>query len=296
MCGSPEYMAPETISGTGYGKSVDWWALGTLFYEMVIGLPPFYSEDPHEMTKLILSAPLKFPPGISKNATSLISMLLNRDPSRRLGSGESDVEEIKSHPFFRSINWTKVLNKEIDPPFKPHLNGPLDLSYFDPLCTIHSLPINPNSYNNNLSETDQMAFQGFSYSAPEFFNLTSSISGGGNNSGVVGATPNSAVSSPSLMRSNQNTPPNVLRSNNNSPMTIVQSTPPIYSFTSISQQHHQQQQQQFNNSPSSAQSTPSSPPPPNPTIKQNGSWVQPQYPHLHQPPPTEATLYQTPRT
>eukprot|EP01133_Synstelium_polycarpum_P019096 gene19096-22869_t len=133
MCGSPEYMAPETINGTGYGKSVDWWALGTLFYEMVIGLPPFYSEDPHEMTKLILTAPLKFPSNIlSKNAISLISMLLNRDPQKRLGSGESDVEEIKSHPFFKSLNWTKVLNKEVDPPFKPHLNGPMDLSYFDP--------------------------------------------------------------------------------------------------------------------------------------------------------------------
>ncbi|GAM25981.1 hypothetical protein SAMD00019534_091560 [Acytostelium subglobosum LB1] len=310
MCGSPEYMAPETITGTGYGRSVDWWALGTLLYEMIVGLPPFYSEDPHEMTKLIVAAQLKFPAGISKNASSLISMLLNRDPTKRLGSGESDVEEIKSHPFFRSLNWTKVLNKEIDPPFKPHLNGPLDLSYFDPLCTIHSLPVNPNTYNSNLSESDQMAFQGFSYSAPDLFHLinSNSVKNGGsfnngsfNNSLANSLTSNNSGSgsgllpSPSLSRHQTTTPPlssnpatpstpgALSRSNLHSPMTISPS--PLYSFTSIARQ------QQDNmvgvtttNNNSSAQNTPTSPPP-NPTIKSTGGWVQPQYPHLLHPLP-----------
>ncbi|EGG21580.1 putative protein serine/threonine kinase [Cavenderia fasciculata] len=263
MCGSPEYMAPETINGSGYGKSVDWWALGTLFYEMIVGLPPFYCDDPREMTKLILTAPLKFPPGISKNATSLVSMLLNRDPQKRLGSGESDVEEIKTHPFFRSVNWQKVLNKEVDPPFKPHLNGPLDFSYFDPGCTI-SKPVYPNSINTNLSETDQMAFQGFSYSAPDFFNLQ--------NGSVGGAVP----SSPSISRSgsmSQNTPLNNASNSNrllsNSPVPMTLSQSPMFSPNSS-----------LNSSNNSTSSGIMSPPAATKT-----SWVQPQFPHLHQPIP-----------
>eukprot|EP01132_Coremiostelium_polycephalum_P000692 gene692-853_t len=288
MCGSPEYIAPEIINGSGYGKSVDWWALGTLFYEMIAGLPPFYSEDPQEMTRLILSAPIKFPPGISKNAASLITLLLNRDPSKRLGSGESDVEEIKSHPFFKSVNtnWSKVLNKEIDPPFKPHLNGPLDLSYFDPVCTIHSLPINPNTINTNLSESDQMAFQGFSYSAPEFFNLTNGHVNTNNNS-----NPSSGNNSPMPQQRKLSTPPpqnligSLKISNSNDDLERMS---PMNSSPIIQHHHHLHHQSNNSNNSSPVNSLKNS-------INLNNSnnrtsWVHSQYPNLQHPLPQKPIL------
>ncbi|EGC37997.1 hypothetical protein DICPUDRAFT_149347 [Dictyostelium purpureum] len=260
MCGSPEYVAPEIITGTGYSRSVDWWALGTLFYEMIAGLPPFYSEDPHEMSKLILSSPLKFPPNISKNAASLISLLLNRDPTKRLGSGESDVEEIKAHPFFKSMNWSKLLNKEVDPPFKPHLIGPLDLSYFDPACTLQSQPINPYTTNSNLSESDQMAFQGFSYSAPDIFNLTNN-----NSSGSIGVNTSSGGSA-------QNSPYNSLRN-----------TPPSFMKISGSNifENGRMSPISFSSSPSYNNNNNN-----NNNVNMNHSgWVQPQSPQSPQPLP-----------
>ncbi|KAM9988093.1 hypothetical protein ACTFIZ_003459 [Dictyostelium cf. discoideum] len=278
MCGSPEYVAPEIINGTGYSKSVDWWALGTLFYEMIAGLPPFYSEDPHEMTKLILSSPLKFPPQISKNAASLVSLLLNRDPSKRLGSGESDVEEIKAHPFFKNVNWSKLLNKEVDPPFKPHLVGPLDLSYFDPLCTMNSQPINPYTINSNLSDQDQMAFQGFSYSAPDIF-LNSSNNNNNNNSnnntttGGSGSNSGSAQNSP--YNSLRNTPPSIISMMKMSGSSggFERMSPGHFSPISVNKQQQTQQQiqQQQHHQPPLLQPQPQ-------------FWVQPQHPnHIPQP-------------
>ncbi|KAF2074894.1 hypothetical protein CYY_003813 [Polysphondylium violaceum] len=260
MCGSPEYVAPEIITGTGYGRSVDWWALGTLFYEMIAGLPPFYSEDPHEMSQFILSAPLKFPPNISKNAASLITLLLNRDPAKRLGSGDSDVEEIKAHPFFRNLNWSKLLNKEIDPPFKPHLIGPLDLSYFDPVCTIHSQPANPNTINTNLSESDQMAFQGFSYSAPDIFIYNNTTGAGSANGMMLSNSPNPSRSTPPMSPVSPVSP----RNYNNTGMSPINFSPvhsPLVNRNSS------------NNNGNG-----------------NGGWVHPQYPNLQQPIPQKLPL------
>jgi len=264
MCGSPEYVAPEIITGTGYGRSVDWWALGTLFYEMIAGLPPFYSEDPHEMSQFILSAPLKFPPNISKNAASLITLLLNRDPAKRLGSGESDVEEIKAHPFFRSVNWSKLLNKEIDPPFKPHLIGPLDLSYFDPVCTIHSQPANPNTINTNLSETDQMAFQGFSYSAPDIF-IYNNAAGAGASNAQMSNSPNPSRSTPPVSPVSPVSPGSYNRPGDRmSPINFSPIHSPLVNRNSSNNNNN-------NNG-------------------NHGGWVHPQYPNLQQPIPQKLPL------
>jgi serum/glucocorticoid-regulated kinase 2 len=126
-------LAPELLSGHGYTKCVDWWTLGVLLYEMVsahpegmqhwadnqlTGLPPFYDENTNEMYRKILSDPLRFPDECGPEARSLLTALLNRDPARRLGV--NGAQEIKNHPFFaRHIDFKKLWQKKIQPPFKP---------------------------------------------------------------------------------------------------------------------------------------------------------------------------------
>lgn len=171
LCGSPEYMAPEVLQGRGYGRSVDWWALGILIYEMLTGLPPFYSEDAMEMSQNILTAPIHFPDHLSKNIMSLIVQLLKRDPARRLGSGPGDAEDIKAHPFFAPVDWKRILRKEIEPPFKPHLTGAIDVTYFDPNCT--EAPVGSVDIRQSPGPTDpEDCFAQFSFVAPAEFGST----------------------------------------------------------------------------------------------------------------------------
>jgi len=165
FCGSPEYLAPEVFLGTGYDRTVDWWALGTLLYEMLSGLPPFFSEDADEMNERILTETLTFPPFFSEEAKSLLKGLLDRNPKRRLGSGTGDVDDIKKHLFFKSIDWTKLENKEIEPPFRPNLTNEYDVRFFDPESTSE---IARHSFIAHHSvPDDQDPFQGFSYVAPD---------------------------------------------------------------------------------------------------------------------------------
>lgn len=134
FCGTPEYLAPEIVTGQGHDKAVDWWSLGILLYELTVGIPPFYSQNVNEMYNKIQHGVLRFPPFLSEHCKSLIVGLLNRDPKKRLGSTQ-DVEDIKSHPFFSQINFDQMMAKKIDVPYKPKVKGNDDSSNFDSTFT-----------------------------------------------------------------------------------------------------------------------------------------------------------------
>eukprot|EP00919_Chromeraceae_sp_WS-2016_P050202 GHVR01119052.1.p1 GENE.GHVR01119052.1~~GHVR01119052.1.p1 ORF type:complete len:341 (+),score=60.93 GHVR01119052.1:88-1110(+) len=120
LCGTPEYLAPEILNQVGHGKAADWWSLGALIYEMLTGLPPFYTRDRDTLFENIRSGQLHYPNYLSQAAKDLLQGLFIRDPSRRLGA-VTDGDELRVQPFFRDIDWNRVYNKEIEAPFIPYV-------------------------------------------------------------------------------------------------------------------------------------------------------------------------------
>lgn len=130
VCGTDLYLAPEMISGKGtYGTSVDWWALGCLTFEMLTGDPPFYAKERKALYKMILNQNPKYSPFMSDTCVKLLKGMLDRNVERRLGSTKSTmfeargVHELKSHAFFKKINWKDLEHKMLAPPIKPHNLG-----------------------------------------------------------------------------------------------------------------------------------------------------------------------------
>lgn len=158
-CGTPEYMSPEILLNKGYNKSVDWWTLGVLLYEMLTGLPPFYSDNHNKMYQRILNDPLRFPQGMDPTAVDIITGLLQREPSERLGAGGA--QEIKAHPFFKDIDWNRLLAKKYSAPFKPRVLDPTDTSNFDRDYT--SMVPQDSVTNDYLSDSVQKQFGGWTY-------------------------------------------------------------------------------------------------------------------------------------
>ncbi|KEG03829.1 rac-beta serine/threonine protein kinase, putative [Plasmodium vinckei vinckei] len=131
LCGTPEYLSPEIIQQTGHGKSADWWSLGVMLYEMVNGKLPFNGKSRDVLFENIKYKKIKISNKLSPEIGDLLKKLLQKNPRKRLGSGITDAEEIKKHPFFKNINWGDVSSKKISPPFKPVLFNITDLRYFD---------------------------------------------------------------------------------------------------------------------------------------------------------------------
>uniref|UniRef100_A0A8C9ZXE6 Ribosomal protein S6 kinase n=1 Tax=Sander lucioperca TaxID=283035 RepID=A0A8C9ZXE6_SANLU len=167
FCGTIEYMAPEIIRGkSGHGKSVDWWSLGILMFELLTGASPFTLEGERnsqsEVSKRILRCDPPFPSMIGPTAQDLLKKLLVKDPHKRLGSGPRGSEDIKAHTFFKGLNWADLAQKKVSSPFKPELKSELDVGNFaeeftgmDPVYSPASTP----------PSTDRL-FQGYSFIAP----------------------------------------------------------------------------------------------------------------------------------
>lgn len=168
FCGTPEYLAPEVLEDTDYGRAVDWWGLGVVMYEMMCGRLPFYSRNHDMLFELILVREASFPQNISRHAKSLLSGLLVKIPKQRLGGGADDAKEIMVHPFFANINWQMLLERKIEPPFKPQVTSETDTRYFDQEFTGETVELTPpdqtmSTLNSITEESEQPHFQEFSF-------------------------------------------------------------------------------------------------------------------------------------
>ncbi|KAM9758779.1 protein kinase C delta type-like [Menidia menidia] len=168
FCGTPDYIAPEILLGQKYTFSVDWWSFGVLVYEMLIGQSPFQGDDEDELFESIRSDVPHYPRWITKESKSLMEQLFEREPTRRLGV----VGDIRAQPFFKTINWSELEKRQVDPPFKPKVKSPSDCSNFDREF-LNEKPRLSQATKILVDSIDQSAFDGFSFVNPKLQHLLS---------------------------------------------------------------------------------------------------------------------------
>jgi len=131
LCGTPEYIAPEVLLNKGHGKPVDWWTLGILIYEMIVGQPPFCDEDPMGIYQKILAGKVYFPKYFDKNAKALVKKLITADLSKRFGNLKDGSKDIMDHKWFATYELSKLEKYEYPAPFKPAMKDENDSSNFE---------------------------------------------------------------------------------------------------------------------------------------------------------------------
>lgn len=161
MCGTVEYMSPEIVLGKGHDKAADWWSVGILLFEMLTGKPPF-TGNRQKIQQKIVKDKLKMPAFLSSEAHSLLKGLLQKDPTKRLGSGLKGSDEIRDHKWFKPINWKKLEAREMRPSFRPEIAGTHCIANFDKCWTDMSLVDSPISSPKDNSDP----FQGYTYVKP----------------------------------------------------------------------------------------------------------------------------------
>ena len=119
LCGTPNYLAPEIILNKGYNYSIDFWSLGVILFEMLVGKDPFHSHDPMLIYQNILTNKMQFPKIIDRDAKTLINHLLVSDPTKRYGCLKNGGEDIKNHRLYNDFRWRRLADESLEAPYKP---------------------------------------------------------------------------------------------------------------------------------------------------------------------------------
>ncbi|GAB1227251.1 hypothetical protein ENUP19_0346G0040 [Entamoeba nuttalli] len=159
FCGTAAYLAPEILLGEKYDSAVDWWSFGILTYEMMVGIPPFYSEDEREMYQNIVNEAVRYPPNTPSSIKTFIDALLEKNPTRRL----TDTTIMKHHPFFQGLDFDRLMKKEVVPPYIPQVHSADDVANIDPYFLGETDAAIAEEKNSNTSGGQEFKFDGFTY-------------------------------------------------------------------------------------------------------------------------------------
>ncbi|XP_030288326.1 microtubule-associated serine/threonine-protein kinase 2 isoform X7 [Sparus aurata] len=172
VCGTPEYIAPEVILRQGYGKPVDWWAMGVILYEFLVGCAPFFGDTPEELFGQVISDEIIWPEeeeALPQDAQDLITKLLRQNPLERLGTGSAF--EVKQHSFFTELDWNSLLRQKAE--FIPQLESEDDTSYFDTRSDrYHHVD---SEEEDDTNDDEHVEIRQFSSCSPRFSKVYSSM-------------------------------------------------------------------------------------------------------------------------
>ena len=151
VCGTPEYIAPEIVTGQGHSFEVDWWTVGIFLYELLFGDSPFSNKGNLMKTyhSILHEHPSYNVAGrrYSTDVVDLMKKLLCKQPNKRLGHHTNDIQKLKQHQWFRGFDWQSLATGQMKSPFRPKLKGDSDIKYFDQDVKepVQKLPKSPNA-------------------------------------------------------------------------------------------------------------------------------------------------------